>query len=85
LIAPGNLMFYHGSQTFPQWNGSGFVSGLVTQSLVRIVFHGHGGAEAVERWKVGHRFRDVEEGPDGSLWMLEDSSPGSLIHVTPQK
>jgi hypothetical protein len=26
----------------------------------------------------------VEEGPDGSLWMLEDANPGALIHVTPQ-
>jgi hypothetical protein len=25
----------------------------------------------------------VEEGPDGSLWMLEDANPGALIHVTP--
>jgi len=33
---------------------------------------------------VGHRIRDVEEGPDGSLWMLEDANPGALIHVTPQ-
>ncbi len=29
------------------------------------------------------RIRDVEEGPDGSLWMLEDANPGALIHVTP--
>jgi glucose/arabinose dehydrogenase len=84
VIAPGNLMFYHGTQTFPQWNGSGFVSGLVSTALVRIVFDGHGGAKAVERWKVGKRIRDVEEGPDGSLWLLEDSSPGALIHVTPK-
>ena len=83
VIAPGNLMFYTGTQTFPQWNGSGFVSGLVTMSLVRIVFDGHGGAKAVERWEVGRRIRDVEEGPDGSLWMLEDANPGALIHVTP--
>jgi glucose/arabinose dehydrogenase len=27
----------------------------------------------IERWNVGHRIRDVEEGPDGSLWMLEDA------------
>jgi len=27
----------------------------------------------------------VEEGPDGSLWMLEDSTSGALIHVTPLK
>ena len=84
VIAPGNLMFYRGTKTFPQWNGSGFVSGLATKSLVRIIFDGHGGAKAAERWNVGHRIRDVEEGPDGSLWMLEDSSSGALIHVTPK-
>jgi glucose/arabinose dehydrogenase len=33
---------------------------------------------------VDHRIRDVEEGPDGSLWMLEDANPGALIHVTPK-
>ena len=84
VIAPGNLMFYRGTKTFPQWNGSGFVSGLGTKSLVRIVFDGHGGAKTAERWAVGHRVRDVEEGPDGSLWMLEDANPGALIHVTPK-
>ncbi|MDQ6676743.1 MAG: PQQ-dependent sugar dehydrogenase [Acidobacteriota bacterium] len=83
VIAPGNLMFYRGTQTFPQWNGSGFISGLGSQTLNRIIFDGHGGAKAAERWKVDHRMRDVEEGPDGSLWMLEDASPGALIHVTP--
>ncbi len=84
VIAPGNLMFYRGSKTFPQWNGSGFVSGLGTQTLNRIIFDGHGGAKAAERWKVDRRIRDVEEAPDGSLWMLEDSSPGALIHITPK-
>ena len=83
VIAPGNLMFYRGDKTFPQWNGNGFISGLATQSLNRIIFDGHGGARAAERWKVGRRIRDVEEGPDGSLWMLEDASPGALIHLTP--
>ncbi|HLJ47156.1 MAG TPA: PQQ-dependent sugar dehydrogenase [Bryobacteraceae bacterium] len=84
VIAPGNLMFYHSTKTFPQWNGSGFVTGLGTQTLNRIIFDGHGGARAAERWNVGHRMRDVEEGPDGSLWMLEDANPGALIHVTPK-
>jgi aldose sugar dehydrogenase len=84
VIAPGNLMFYHGTQTFPQWDGNGFVSGLGTMSLNRIIFDGHGGAKSAERWSVGHRIRDVEEGPDGSLWMLEDANPGALIHVTPK-
>src|SRR3954470_11478648 len=84
IIAPGNLMFYRGTRTFPQWNGNGFISGLVSRTLTRIIFDGHGGAKTAERWNVGHRLRDVEEGPDGSLWMLEDSDSGGLIHVTPQ-
>src|SRR5271165_4704654 len=84
VIAPGNLMFYRGTRTFPQWNGSGFVTGLATKALVRIVFDGHGGAKTAERWDVGRRVRDVEQGPDGSLWMLEDANPGALIHVTPK-
>jgi aldose sugar dehydrogenase len=84
VIAPGNLMFYRGTQTFPQWNGNGFLGGMATMTLNRIVFDGHGGAEAAERWDVGHRIRDVEEGPDGSFWMLEDANPGALFHVTPK-
>jgi glucose/arabinose dehydrogenase len=84
VIAPGNLMFYNSTKTFPQWNGNGFISGLGTKSLNRIVFDGHRGAKAAERWDVGHRIRDVEQGPDGSLWMLEDANPGALIHVTPK-
>jgi glucose/arabinose dehydrogenase len=83
VIAPGNLMFYTGSKTFPQWNGSGFVSGLATKSLNRFTFDGHGGAKPAERWDVGHRVRDVEEAPDGSLWFIEDENHGALIHVTP--
>jgi aldose sugar dehydrogenase len=84
VIAPGNLMFYTGTQTFPQWNGNGFVSGMGTTSLSRFIFDGHGGAKPAERWNVGKRIRDVEEGPDGSLWMLEDANPGALMHVTPK-
>jgi glucose/arabinose dehydrogenase len=84
VIAPGNLMFYHGAQTFPQWDGNGFISGLGSTSLNRIIFDGHGGAKTAERWNMGKRIRDVEEAPDGSLWMLEDAAEGALIHVTPK-
>jgi aldose sugar dehydrogenase len=84
VIAPGNLMFYRGTKTFPQWNGNGFISGMATKTLLRVVFDGHGGAKTAERWDMGHRIRDVEEGPDGSLWLLEDANPGAVIHVTPK-
>ena len=84
VVAPGNLMFYRGKQTFPQWDGNGFVSGMGTQSLNRIIFDGKGGAKMAERWAMGKRIRDVAEAPDGSLWLLEDANPGALIHVTPK-
>ena len=83
VIAPGNLMFYKGSM-FPQWDGSGFVSGLATQSLVRITFDGKGGATPADRWDLGHRIRDVEVAPDGALWMIEDSANGGLFRATPK-
>ena len=84
VIAPGNFMFYRGTKSFPQWDGSGFVSGLASQSLIRIVFDGKGGAKTAERWSVGKRIRDVAQAPDGTLWLLEDANPGALIHVTPK-
>jgi glucose/arabinose dehydrogenase len=84
VIAPGNLMFYRGTKSFPQWDGSGFVSGLASRTLTRIVFDGKGGAKAAERWDVGKRVRDVAQAPDGTLWLLEDANPGALIHITPK-
>jgi glucose/arabinose dehydrogenase len=41
-------------------------------------------ATSAERWDVGHRIRDVETGPDGALWMIEDAKPGALWRVTPK-
>jgi glucose/arabinose dehydrogenase len=83
VIAPGNLMFYKGKM-FPQWNGSALLSGLVSEGIIRVTFDGKGGATAVQRWNVGKRVRDIEEAPDGSLWMLEDASPGGLYHLMPK-
>jgi glucose/arabinose dehydrogenase len=83
VIAPGNLMFYTG-EMFPQWKGSALIGGMGSQSLNRVIFDGHGGAKPAERWAVGKRIRDVEQGPDGALWMLEDANPGALFRVTPK-
>jgi len=85
VVAPGNLMFYRGKQMFPQWDGNGFIAGLGTQSLTRIIFDGKGGAKLAERWSLGKRIRDVAEAPDGSLWLIEDANNGALIHLTPKE
>ncbi|MDB5437738.1 MAG: PQQ-dependent oxidoreductase, gdhB family [Caulobacteraceae bacterium] len=83
VIAPGNFTFYNGS-LFPAWKGSGFVSGLASMSLTRIVFDGKGGAKTAERWAMGHQIRDVAAGPDGALWLLENANPGQLYRLTPK-
>ena len=83
IIAPGNLIFYNGAM-FPQWKGSALMGGMQTRTLNRITFDGKGGARPAERWDVGHRIRDVEVGPDGALWMLEDANPGGMFRVTPK-
>lgn len=84
VIAPGNLAFYNGTM-FPQWKGSGFVSGLSTMSLSRITFDSKGGAKPAERWSLGRRIRDVEVAPDGAMWLIVDSATGGLYRLTPKK
>jgi glucose/arabinose dehydrogenase len=83
VIAPGNFAFYHGSM-FPQWEGSGFITGMESETLNRIAFDGKGGAKPAERWDLGRRLRDVAVGPDGALWLLEDANPGGLFRLTPK-
>jgi glucose/arabinose dehydrogenase len=82
VIAPGNLTFYKGAM-FPQWQGSALIGGMQTQTLNRVTFDGKGGAAPAERWAVGHRIRDVAVGPDGAVWLIEDSRTGGLFRVTP--
>ncbi len=82
IIAPGNITFYKGSM-FPQWKGDALVSGLASEAIIRVTFDGKGGATVANRWDVGKRVRDIEEAPDGSLWMVEDAKPGGLYRLAP--
>ncbi|HSS13417.1 MAG TPA: PQQ-dependent sugar dehydrogenase [Rhizomicrobium sp.] len=82
VIAPGSLTFYKGN-IFPQWNGNALVGGMASMTVNRIIIDGTA-AKTAERWSVGHRIRDIEVAPDGSLWMLEDSTTGGLFKVTPK-
>ena len=82
VIAPAGLVFYNGAM-FPAWRGSAFTGGLASNALIRIGFDGHGGANEADRWDMGHRIRDVEVGPDGALWLIEDEQGGRLLRLTP--
>lgn len=82
VISPAGFVIYSGD-LFPQWKGSGFIGGLSSQSLVRVAFDGDSAREA-ERFNMGQRIREVEQGPDGALWLLEDGSNARLLKLTPK-
>lgn len=83
VISPGGLIAYSGAM-FPQWQGDLFIGGLSSQSLVRVDVNGTS-AKKGDQWPMGARIRDVEQGPDGALWLLEDGdapSQGRLLKLT---
>lgn len=80
-IAPSGLVFYQG-EPFPNWVGNAFIGGLRSRALIRIAFPGGQPVEA-ERFGWGERVREVEAGPDGAIWVLEDGPTGRLIRLTP--
>ena len=84
VISPSSLIFYTGSM-FPQWRGSGLIGALSGEALVRVTIEGNNARE-VERWPMGARIREVEQAPDGSLYVLEDQNRdggGRLLRLTP--
>jgi glucose/arabinose dehydrogenase len=84
VISPAGLIFYSG-RMFPRWRGSAFLGGLSGQALVRVEIDGKN-ARVADRWDMGARIREVEQGPDGAIWVLEDSRNGTggrLLKLTP--
>ena len=80
VISPAGLVFYTGRE-FPSWHGNAFMGGLSSQALIRVEFTGSEAREA-ERFKMGARIREVEQGPDGALWLLEDGRGAALLKLT---
>jgi len=84
VISPGDMIVYKG-ELFADWQGDALVAGLSSKALVRIKLNASG-AEEVARYSMGARIRDVTEGPDGTVWLLEDEradSTGRLLKLSP--
>ena len=81
VISPGDMIVYSG-RLFPAWRGDALICGLSGQALVRVDIDGANAREA-ERWDMGRRIREVEQGPDGAVYLLEDGAGGRLLRLTP--
>ncbi len=89
-IAPAGITFYTGDK-FPEWQGNLFVGSMVTGRipgtghLERIVFNSNG--DEIRRESLlrerRERVRDVQQGPDGFLYVLTDEESGSLLRLEP--
>lgn len=80
VISPSSLMFYSGAE-FPEWQGDAFIGGLSSQSLVRVELDGTSAREA-ERFAMGAEIRGVRQGPDGSIWVLQNGRDGRLLRLS---
>ncbi|MFW6114687.1 MAG: PQQ-dependent sugar dehydrogenase [Thermodesulfobacteriota bacterium] len=81
VISPSGLVFYQGGM-FSDWKNNALIGGLTTGELVRLVFDGTAVKEE-DRLPLGERVRDVEEGPEGAVYMLTDLDNGKLWRISP--
>lgn len=79
-IAPSGMAFYTGDAV-PSWRGSLFVGALRGSLLARLELDG----DRVVReerllTEIGHRIRDVRQGPDGKLYLLDETA-GRILRL----
>jgi glucose/arabinose dehydrogenase len=84
-IAPAGISFYTG-RLFPAWQQSLFVGALAGKHLVRLVLSGER-VTAEERLltELDSRIRDVQQGPDGALYVMTDRDGGRIVRLVPKK
>jgi glucose/arabinose dehydrogenase len=83
VIAPSGMTFYTGD-AFPDWKGSILVGSLQPGALVRLVMQ-DGKVAREERYlgDLGERIRDVQQGPDGLVYLVTDRGNGRILRVLP--
>jgi aldose sugar dehydrogenase len=84
VIAPSGMLFYTGD-AFPGWKGSVLIGSMQPGALVRLELEG-GKVVREERYRdgaLGERIRDVQQGPDGLVYVVTDESNGRVLRVLP--
>ena len=84
-ISTAAITFYTGNR-FPAWKGNIFVGGLVGTQLQRIVLNPQNGLPIRRQpmlTELQQRIREVQQGPDGLLYLLTDEEAGALLRIEP--
>lgn len=83
-IATSNMIFYTGDK-FPAWQGDLLVAALKGSQVARLDLEGdrimH--EETLFEDAVKQRIRDIEQGPDGYIYLITDDRAGQLIQIKP--
>jgi glucose/arabinose dehydrogenase len=82
VIAPSGMIFYTGD-AFPDWKGSLLIGSLKPGLLVRLTLQ-QDQVVREERYlsDLRERIREVQQGPDGLLYLLTDSSNGRILRLS---
>lgn len=81
VIAPSGALFYTG-KVFSDWQGDLFVGSLQPGGLVRLDLEdGRVVKETRYLGELRERIRDVQQGPDGLLYLLTDSPRSRVIRL----
>jgi glucose/arabinose dehydrogenase len=91
-ISPSSIIFYTGDK-FPAWKGNLFVGALNGQQLQRIAFNQPSQAERREPLltQLGIRVRDVQQGPDGNIYVATEKrtggtdADGTVLRIEPAR
>ena len=78
-VSPGAMLIYTGDK-FPNWKGDALVGALSGKAFIRVDIDGDKARKA-DQWDMGQRIRAVDQGPDGSVYLLEDG--GRLLRLDP--
>jgi aldose sugar dehydrogenase len=84
VIAPSGALFYTGD-AFKDWKGDLLVGSMVPGALVRLELEG--GKVVRETRYLGElreRIRDVQQGEDGSIYVITDSPKGKVLRLQPK-
>ncbi len=80
VISPSGMIFYSGDM-FPEWKNKMIVGGLTTKELVVVDINNRTASES-HRITIGERVRDVQQAPDGSVYVITDVSNGKILRLT---